>query len=53
LSERGYSSSTVAHAVALLKSFMPDLDTEILRRDFPFDDDEEQDALIDSVYDTT
>jgi hypothetical protein len=30
-------SSTVAHAVALLKSHTPDLDTEQLRRDFPFD----------------
>jgi hypothetical protein len=51
LSERDYSSS-VAHAVALLKSDAPDLDIELLHMDFPFADDEERDALIDSVYDT-
>jgi hypothetical protein len=45
-------SSAVAHTVALLKSLTPDLYTEKLRRDFPFDNDEEQDALVDSVYDT-
>jgi hypothetical protein len=45
-------SSTVAHAVALLKSHTPNLDRELLHRDFPFADDE-WDALIDSVYDTT
>jgi hypothetical protein len=32
---------------------MPALDTEKLQKDFPFDNDEEQDALVDSVYDTT
>jgi hypothetical protein len=56
LSERDYSSSMVissVHAVALLKSHAPDLDTELLHRDFPFVDDEEQDQLIDNVYDTT
>jgi hypothetical protein len=56
LSERDYSSSMVissVHAVALLKSHSPDLDTELLHRDFPFVDDEEQDQLIDNVYDTT
>jgi hypothetical protein len=42
----------VAHVVALLKSHTPDLDTKKLQRDFPFDNDEEQDALVDSVYDT-
>jgi hypothetical protein len=57
ISERDYSSlvvvsSAVAHAVAPLKSYMPDLDIELLRWDYPFDDDDEQDALIDSVYDT-
>jgi hypothetical protein len=57
LSERDYSSSAmislvVAHAVALLKSYLHDLDTELLHRDYPFDDDEEWDTLIDSVYDT-
>jgi hypothetical protein len=58
LSERDYSlsvviSSVVAHAVTLLKINMPDLDTEQLHRDFPFDnDDDEQDTLINSVYGT-
>jgi hypothetical protein len=57
--ERDYSSlvvisSAVAHAVALLKSYTPDLDPELLRKDYPFGDDEEQEqaALINSVYDT-
>jgi hypothetical protein len=57
ISECDYSSlvvvsSAVAHAVALLKSYVPDLDTELLRWDYPFDDDDERDALMDSVYDT-
>jgi hypothetical protein len=57
LSERGYSSSAVtssvvSHVVALMKSHAPDLDIELLRRNFPFADDEERDALIDNVYDT-
>jgi hypothetical protein len=57
LSKHDYSSSevissAVAHVVALLKSYVPDLDTELLRRDYPLDNDDEQDALIDSVYDT-
>jgi hypothetical protein len=41
----------VAHAVKLVKSHMTDFDAEILRRDFSIND-EEQDALVDSVYDT-
>jgi hypothetical protein len=45
-------SSAVAHAVTLLKSYTPDLDTKLLCRDYPFDDDEEWDVLIDSMYDT-
>jgi hypothetical protein len=58
LSEHDYSSSVVvslavAHAVALLKSYTSDLDTELLRRDYPFEDDDEWDTLIDSMYDTT
>jgi hypothetical protein len=57
LSEHNYSSSmvissAVAHAVALLKSHTLDLDIELLHRDFLYADDEERDALIDSVYDT-
>jgi hypothetical protein len=56
LSERDYSSSamissTVAHAVALLKSYMLDLDIELLHRDYPLEDDDERDTLLDSVYD--
>jgi hypothetical protein len=39
--------------MALLISYKLDLDTELLGRDYPFDDDEDWDALIDSVYDTT
>jgi hypothetical protein len=42
----------VAHDVALLKSHTPDLDAEKLRRDFPYDNDEEWHALVDSVYNT-
>jgi hypothetical protein len=45
-------SSAVAHDVALLKSHTLDLDTEKLRWDFLFVNDEERDALVDSVYDT-
>jgi chromosome segregation ATPase len=57
LSKQEYSSlamisSIVAHVVVLLKSYTPDLDTELLRRNYPFDDDDKRDALIDSVYDT-
>jgi hypothetical protein len=58
LFERDYSSSVVissvvAHPVVLLKSYVPDLDPELLCKDYPFGDDEEQeqDALINSVYD--
>jgi hypothetical protein len=58
LSKRDFSSSAVislevTHVVALLKSHTPALDIEKLQKDFPFDNDEEQDALVDSVYDTT
>jgi hypothetical protein len=45
-------SSAVAHIVVLLKSYTLDLDTELLRRDYAFDGDEEHDRMIDSVYDT-
>jgi Skp family chaperone for outer membrane proteins len=45
------SSSAVAHAMALVKSHMSDFDVEILQRDFPIND-EERDALVDSIYDT-
>jgi hypothetical protein len=56
LSERDYYSSAVIssvvdHPVALLKSYVPDLDPELLCKDYPFGGDEEQerDALINSV----
>jgi uncharacterized phage infection (PIP) family protein YhgE len=45
------SSSAMAHAMALVKSHMPNFDAEILPWDFPIND-EERDALVDSVYDT-
>jgi hypothetical protein len=44
-------SSTVAHTVALVKSHMPNFDAEVLWNDLPIND-EEQDALVDSIYDT-
>jgi hypothetical protein len=37
--------------MVLLKSHTPDLDVEILQRDFLIND-EERDALVDGVYDT-
>jgi hypothetical protein len=37
--------------MALVKDHAPDFDTEILRRDFSVDE-AEQEALVDSVYDT-
>jgi hypothetical protein len=41
LFKHDYSSSTVissvvAHVVALLKSYVPDLDPELLHKDYPF-----------------
>jgi hypothetical protein len=51
LSERDYSSSTVIY-VPPLKSYVPNLYPELLRKDYPFEDDDEWDTLIDSVYDT-
>jgi hypothetical protein len=56
LSKRDFTSSVVsslavAHAMALVKSHMPNFDAELFLRDFPIND-EEWDALVDSVYDT-
>jgi hypothetical protein len=45
-------SSVVAHEVALVKSYIPDLDLELLHKDYPFEDDEERDTLIDNVFET-
>jgi hypothetical protein len=49
LSEHDYSSSTVissvvAHIVLLLKSYVPNLDPELLHKDYPFEEDEERDT---------
>jgi hypothetical protein len=56
LTKRDFSSLTVissevAHAVALVKNHMPELDAEILRRDFTINE-AEREVLVDSVYDT-
>jgi hypothetical protein len=45
------TSSAVAHAMTLVKNHVHDFDTKILRRDF-YVDEAEQEALVDSVYDT-
>jgi hypothetical protein len=44
-------SSAVANAMALVKNHMPELDVEILRKDFIVDDTERA-TLVDSTYDT-
>jgi hypothetical protein len=46
------SSLVVANAVALMKNHMPNLDMEILRKDFTVDD-VEREILVNSAYDTT
>jgi hypothetical protein len=43
-------STVVANAMALLKSNLPDLDVELLRKDFAVDE-EESEALTSSAYD--
>jgi hypothetical protein len=45
-------SSAVANAVAIFKNHLPDLDVEILRKDFTIDD-AEREALANSAYDVT
>jgi hypothetical protein len=57
LSKREFSSSVVifsavANAMAPLKNHMPELDTKILQKDFTVDD-AGQEALVESIYDTT
>jgi hypothetical protein len=42
----------VANAVALMKNHLPDLDVEILRKDFAVDD-AEREILVNSAYDAT
>jgi lipoate synthase len=51
LDKRDFSSSAMAHAMALVKNHVSDFDIEILQRDFSVDE-AEQEALVDSVYDT-
>jgi hypothetical protein len=43
-------SSVVANVVALMKNHLPDLDTEILPKDFTIDD-AEWEILVNSAYD--
>jgi hypothetical protein len=43
-------SMAVANAMALLKSHLPDLDVELLHKDFVVDE-EEQEALTNGAYD--
>jgi hypothetical protein len=50
LSSSTVISSAVANVVSLFKNHLPDLDVEILRKDFTIDD-VEQEALANSVYD--
>jgi hypothetical protein len=50
LSKRELSSSTVSNAIALVKNHLPDLDMEILYKDFTVDD-AEQETLVNSAYD--
>jgi hypothetical protein len=42
----------VANAVALMKNHLPDLDMEIVRKDFTVDD-AEREMLVNSAYDAT
>jgi hypothetical protein len=42
----------VANAVALMKNHMPDLDMEILHKDFIVDD-AERETLVNNAYDAT
>jgi hypothetical protein len=43
-------SSTVAHAAALFKNHLPDLNMELLRQDFTVDD-VEREILVSSAFD--
>jgi hypothetical protein len=56
-SESDYSSSTMissttAHTMALLKSYTPNIYPELLRKDYPFEEDEERNTLLDSAFET-
>jgi hypothetical protein len=50
LSKRELSSSAVSNAVVLMKNHLPDLDMDILRKDFTVDD-AERETLVNSTYD--
>jgi chromosome segregation ATPase len=50
LSKWELSSSAVANVVALMKNHLPDLDMEILHKDFIVDD-AERETLVNSAYD--
>jgi hypothetical protein len=43
--------SAVAHAAALFKNYLPDLNIELLRQDFTVDD-AEYETLVSSAFDT-
>jgi hypothetical protein len=45
-------SSTTAHTMALLKSYTPNIYPELLRKDYPFEEDEERNTLLDSAFET-
>jgi hypothetical protein len=45
-------STAVANAMALLKSYLPDLEVELLRKDFVVDEAEHE-ALTSGAYDVT
>jgi hypothetical protein len=50
LSSSTVISSTVANAVVLMKNHLPDLDMEILHKEFTIDD-VEREALVNNAYD--
>jgi hypothetical protein len=40
----------MAHAVAFLKNYVPDLDLKLLRKEYQCKDDDERDALTEGVF---
>jgi hypothetical protein len=52
LSKRELSSLAVANAMALMKNHLPDLDVEILQKDFIVDH-VEREILVNNAYDAT
>jgi hypothetical protein len=56
--ERDTSSSevmalAVAHTVGLLKSYVPDLDLELLHKEYQCETDAERDVLVDGTFDAS